>query len=94
MNEVADLGTIDGDVLVFGGVVSNAHAFAALLRLAGKRGVEPRQMVSTGDIAAYCGQPAQRSHARLRHCARDRLVAKPGGAAAGAAQNGDCIPTR
>lgn len=58
MNDVADLGTIDGDVLAFGGIVSNAQSFAALLRLAGERGFEPHQMVSTGDVVAYCGQPA------------------------------------
>lgn len=57
-SEVADLGTIGGDVLAFGGVVSNAHALAALLQLAGRRGFGREQMVSTGDVAAYCAQPA------------------------------------
>ena len=57
INDIADLGTIDGDVLAFGGIVSNAQAFAALLRLAGKHGFDPGRMVSTGDVAAYCGEP-------------------------------------
>jgi predicted phosphodiesterase len=59
MPEWADLGEIDGDVLAFGGVVSNAHALAALGRVARERGYPARRMVSTGDVVAYCGQPAE-----------------------------------
>lgn len=56
---VLDLGTIHGDVLAFGGIVSNAHALASLAQLAQERGFEAHQMVSTGDVVAYCGQPAE-----------------------------------
>lgn len=59
MNEVADLGTLPGDVLAFGSIVSNAHALAALVHLACERAIPPQQMVSTGDLVAYCGQPAE-----------------------------------
>lgn len=56
--EIRDLGTIEGDVLAFGGVVSNAHALAALAELAAARGFAGSRMVCTGDLVAYCGQPA------------------------------------
>lgn len=55
---VTDWGEIAGDVLAFGGVVSNAHALAALTRLAAEQGITARRMVCTGDVVAYCGQPA------------------------------------
>jgi len=54
-----DLGEIGGDVLAFGGVVSNAHALAALLGIARAAGVPPDRMICTGDVVAYCGQPAE-----------------------------------
>ena len=57
--EFTDLGDLDGDVLAFGGVVSNAHALSALETLAAARGVPPGRMVCTGDAVAYCGQPAE-----------------------------------
>lgn len=56
---IGDLGAIEGDVLAFGGVVSNAHALAALARVAERRGFAPGAMVCTGDVVAYCGQPAE-----------------------------------
>ena len=59
MRDLVDLGTIEGDVLAFGGIVSNAHALEALSRLAIARGYTAKQMICTGDIVAYCGQPAE-----------------------------------
>lgn len=59
LDDLIDLGTMAGDVLAFGGIVSNAHALAALRRIALARGFSARQMVCTGDVAAYCGQPAE-----------------------------------
>lgn len=57
--QVANLGTITGEVLAFGGVVSNAHALTALRAVASAHGCTPDRMVSTGDVVAYCGQPAE-----------------------------------
>ena len=57
--ELADLGTLAGDVIGFGGVVSNAHALEALLAWARAAGIPPARMVSTGDIVAYCAEPAR-----------------------------------
>lgn len=58
LRDTIDLGDIGGDVLAFGGAVSNAHALSALRAVAAARGFGPGRMVCTGDIAAYCGQPA------------------------------------
>ncbi len=59
MEDLIDLGSMSGDVLAFGGAVSNAHAMAALGALASARGFDARHMVCTGDVVAYCGQPAK-----------------------------------
>lgn len=59
MTEVEDWGEIDGDALVFGGVVSNAHALEALLDWAHERGIGRRAVLGTGDTVAYCGEPAR-----------------------------------
>ena len=40
-------------VLIFGGVYSNLQALEALMAEAGRRGIEPANMVCTGDIVAY-----------------------------------------
>lgn len=66
---IEDWGDIPGDVLAFGGAVSNAHAMAALLALAGPGAA----LVSTGDHAAYCGEPG-RTVALVR-AARVRSIA-------------------
>ena len=49
----------DGPVLLFGGPYSNLGATETLLREAERLGIAPRQIVCTGDVAAYCGQPAK-----------------------------------
>ena len=43
----------DSRILVFGGVYSNFQALQALIAEAGRRGINPRSMICTGDIAAY-----------------------------------------
>lgn len=48
-----DLGTIAGEITVFGGVYSNMQALEALLGTA--RGT----LICTGDLVAYCGAPAE-----------------------------------
>ncbi len=55
-----DLGPLDGDIVAFGGVHSNLQALEALIAAAGGRAA-----VCTGDVVAYCGDPAA-SVARLR----------------------------
>lgn len=51
---VEDLGELEGPVIAFGGPYSNLQALEALLVEAEKMGVEPRNIVSTGDLVAYC----------------------------------------
>lgn len=43
-----------GPIVVFGGPYSNLHALDALLAEAGRLGVAPENMISTGDLVAYC----------------------------------------
>lgn len=51
--KIADLGRIDGPVLLFGGPYSNAQAFGALMDLGWPRD----RMICTGDVVAYCADP-------------------------------------
>ncbi|HZV21478.1 MAG TPA: radical SAM protein [Hyphomicrobiales bacterium] len=46
-------------VLVFGGPYSNLQATRAVLREAQRRGIAPSSIICTGDLAAYCGSPAE-----------------------------------
>ncbi|GLQ34433.1 hypothetical protein GCM10007939_07160 [Amylibacter marinus] len=47
-----------GPVLVFGGVYSNLQALTALIARAEAMGVAPQNMICTGDVVAYCADPA------------------------------------
>lgn len=49
---------MDGPVLLFGGPYSNFGATQALLREAARLGIPPARIVCTGDVVAYCGEPA------------------------------------
>lgn len=44
--------------LFFGGPYSNHHALDALVSEAARRGIPPSRIVSTGDLVAYCADPA------------------------------------
>jgi predicted phosphodiesterase len=56
---IADLGTLTGDILCFGGPLSNLQALAALQGEAVRHGIAGRNMICTGDVAGYCAQPAE-----------------------------------
>lgn len=45
---------LTGPIIVFGGPYSNLHALDALLDEARRLGVAPANMISTGDLVAYC----------------------------------------
>lgn len=49
---------MDGPVLLFGGPYSNLQATQALLAEAARLGIPPGRIVCTGDVAAYCADPA------------------------------------
>lgn len=56
--KIADLGDLDGPLILFGGPYSNFHAFQALLQTAQSIGVSHSRIISTGDIVAYCADGA------------------------------------
>jgi hypothetical protein len=59
LQDLINLGTIEGDVIAFGGAVSNAHALEAFRRTASFQATSAGQRICTGDVVAYCGQPAE-----------------------------------
>ncbi len=46
-------------MLVFGGVYGNLQAFEALMAEARRLGLSSAQMICTGDLVAYCGDPSE-----------------------------------
>jgi uncharacterized radical SAM superfamily Fe-S cluster-containing enzyme len=50
--------TIDGPALVFGGPYGNLQATQAVLAEAARRGIPAAHVICTGDLVAYCGDPA------------------------------------
>ena len=54
---VLDLGSVDGPVLCFGGPYSNVQATDAMLARVRALGLAPQQIVCTGDVVAYAGDP-------------------------------------
>lgn len=51
------IGTLDGQILLFGGPYSNAQATAALFRQAKQLEIAGKNLICTGDVVAYCGAP-------------------------------------
>lgn len=57
---VAELGRLDdGSLLLFGGPCSNLQATRAMRAEAERLGVAPARIVCTGDVIAYCADPAE-----------------------------------
>ncbi|SMP23691.1 metallophosphoesterase family protein [Shimia sagamensis] len=54
-----DLGELLGPVLLFGGPYSNLQATEAVLAQAEALGVAKGNVICTGDVVAYCAQPAE-----------------------------------
>ena len=54
-----DLGKLDGQLLVFGGPYSNLAATLALREKALSLEIPPDRIICTGDLVAYCGEPAE-----------------------------------
>lgn len=57
--KLRELGEIGAPVLLFGGPCSNLQATRALLARARAARIGPDRMICTGDIVAYCAQPAE-----------------------------------
>ena len=65
---ILDLGTLRGDVLLFGGPYGNLQATEALLAAASRLAIPAGNLVCTGDLVAYinsfstaANQPTQES---------------------------------
>lgn len=56
-NNILHIGTLEGPVLVFGGVYSNFQALERFMRIAKTKGIPPSNIICTGDIVAYCAEP-------------------------------------
>ncbi len=52
--EICDLGEIQGDMLLFGGVYSNLPALLAFRQIAKQYDIPAKNCICTGDIVAYC----------------------------------------
>ncbi|MCG6901634.1 MAG: metallophosphoesterase family protein [Rhodobacter sp.] len=63
---VKDLGSLKGEVLVFGGPCSNLQATQAFVDVAAARGVAASNCICTGDVVAYCADAAA-TVAAIRH---------------------------
>lgn len=56
--QIRDLGRLEGEILLFGGIYGNLQALEAMMAWADTRGIVPEARIHTGDIAAYCADPA------------------------------------
>ncbi len=56
---IRDLDALDGPVLIFGGPYSNLQATEALLAQAKHLDIPPTNIICTGDIIAYAGNPVE-----------------------------------
>ena len=57
MNNLGDLS--ESKLLIFGGCYSNLAATKAMREVANQLKVIPQKIICTGDLVAYCGEPAQ-----------------------------------
>ena len=57
--KIDDLGTLEGEVLLFGGPYSNLQAMEAVLIEAAARGIAADNVICTGDVVAYCAKPVE-----------------------------------
>ena len=53
---IQDLGELEGDILLFGGVYSNLAALEALIAVAERLRIPPTHMLCSGDVVAYCAE--------------------------------------
>ena len=56
-NNILHIGTLEGPLLVFGGVYSNFQALERFMKIAKAKGIPVSNIICTGDIVAYCAEP-------------------------------------
>ncbi|MDA9789459.1 metallophosphoesterase family protein [Amylibacter sp.] len=67
---IQDLGVLNGEILLFGGICSNSAALDALIAIARQRGIDPKNIICNGDVVAYCADAEACSRAvRALGCA-------------------------
>jgi len=59
MHNPQNLGELKGPLLLFGGPYSNFSALSALQTYASQHKIPASNIICTGDIVAYCGQPCE-----------------------------------
>jgi predicted phosphodiesterase len=59
MSSVKHIGTLEGKVLLFGGVYSNLEALRAMRVWAEQQSIPSHNIICTGDIVGYCAEPEQ-----------------------------------
>lgn len=57
--KIIHLGTLNGKVLLFGGVYSNYQALEAIIKVAKENAIASENCICTGDIVGYCAQPEE-----------------------------------
>ncbi|HET8828476.1 MAG TPA: metallophosphoesterase family protein, partial [Pelobium sp.] len=59
MENIKNLGALEGKILVFGGVYSNLQALEAIKKIALAHEIAKKNIICTGDVVAYCAQPKE-----------------------------------
>lgn len=52
-----NIGKLSGKLLIFGGVYSNFQALEKMIEIAKSENISPENIICTGDIVGYCGEP-------------------------------------
>jgi len=60
---VRDLGSLQGPVLIFGGPYSHFLATKAMREMAASLSISDENIICTGDVVAYAGEPAETTNA-------------------------------
>jgi len=76
LEKTIDLGPIEEPVLICGGAYSNLEALTAFFEEADRLGFDSNRIIHTGDVVAYCADPAATSHLlreRGVHCIQGNM---------------------
>lgn len=57
MSNLHNIGQLSGRILVFGGTYSNLQALEAIRNTADALGIQPGNIICTGDVVGYCADP-------------------------------------
>lgn len=57
--KIESIGTLNGKILLFGGVYSNLQALEAIYSIAQSEKIAPQNCICTGDAVGYCASPEE-----------------------------------